>query len=182
MLFALGTTSTPKINGINQALQSYACLQWQDVKIRGFKVSSGVPDMPLTLADLRLWAKNRTEEVRRLCPEADFFVGMEWGVYQDSVGDEYWLTGLVYIENSQGEGHYGYSCHMPVPEKIVAALHDGSGRDLEQIMEDWGATHGIGDAQGCFGLWSADMLTRTDQFRFATQCAIVPFFNEYYSL
>lgn len=59
--------------------------------------------MPLTLADLRDGAKNRAEEVRRLCPEANFFVGMEGGVYRDSIGDEYWLTGLVYIENEAGE-------------------------------------------------------------------------------
>ncbi len=59
--------------------------------------------MPLTLLDLRMGAKNRAEEVRRLCPEAKFFVGMEGGVYRDGVGDEYWLTGIVYMENEAGE-------------------------------------------------------------------------------
>ncbi len=33
--------------------------------------------MPLTLHELREGAKNRAGEVRRLCPEANFFVGME---------------------------------------------------------------------------------------------------------
>lgn len=71
---------------------------------------------------------------------------------------------------------------MPVPEKVLTGLLDGSGRDLEQIMEDLGEVPGIGDTHGSFGVWSANMITRTDQFRLATQCAIVPFFNEYYSL
>lgn len=62
---------------------------------------------------------------------------MEGGIYQDSVGEEYWLTGIVYIEDITGEGHYGYSCHMPVPEKVREKLFDGSGRDLEQIMEEF---------------------------------------------
>lgn len=55
--------------------------------------------MPLTLAELRTGAQNRAAAVRLLSPEADYFVGMEGGVYRDSVGDDYWLTGLVYMEN-----------------------------------------------------------------------------------
>ena len=47
-------------------------------------------------------------------------------------------------------------------------------------MEGFGEVAGSGDRHGSFGIWSADMLTRTDQFRLATQCAIVPFFNSYY--
>lgn len=180
MFFALGTTNIPKTNAIHEALDSCPYLQCQDVEVKWYKVSSGVPDMPLTLEDLRTWAKNRTREVRNLCPEADFFIGMEGGVYQDSVWEEYWLTGIVYIENARGIGHYGYSCHMPVPEKVLMWLLDWSGRDLEQIMEGFGEVAGIGDRHGSFGIWSADMLTRTDQFRLATQCAIVPFFNSYY--
>jgi len=59
--------------------------------------------MPMSLDDIRIGAKNRVEEVRRLCPEAHFFVGMEAGVYQDSVGEESWLMGTVYIEDREGE-------------------------------------------------------------------------------
>ena len=97
------------------------------------------------------------------------------GVYRDSIGDEYWLTWIVYIENVAWVGHFGYSCHMPVPVQVVEKLHDGSGRDLEQVMHEICGVENIGDHAGSFALWSSDMLTRTDQFRLATQCAIVPF-------
>ncbi len=78
-------------------------------------------------------------------------------------------------------GHFGYSCHMPVPVQVVEKLHDGSGRDLEQVMHEICGVENIGDHAGSFALWSSDMLTRTDQFRLATQCAIVPFFSPFYS-
>ncbi len=182
MLFALGTTNIPKTNAIREALTTCPYLIWQEIQIQGFKVASGVADMPLTLADLRTGAKNRAQDVRRLCPEANFFIGMEWGVYEDSVWGEYWLTGIVYIEDIEGEWHYGYACHMPVPDKVRDKLLDGTGRDLEQIMEEFWEESGIGDTHGSFGVWSANMVTRTDQFRLATQCAIVPFFNQYYHL
>ncbi len=77
---------------------------------------------------------------------------------------------------------FGYSCHMPVPAIVAEKLCDGSGLDLEQIMEWLWEKPGIGDRDGSFGVWSANMITRTDQFRLATQCALVPFFSRFYSL
>lgn len=71
---------------------------------------------------------------------------------------------------------------MPVPSQVVEKLHDGSGRDLEQIMHEIAGVENIGDHAGSFALWSNNMLTRTDQFRLATQCAMVPFFSPFYEL
>jgi len=181
MLFALGTTNTPKTNAIREALTTCPYLLGVDVDIQGYRVASWIPDMPLTLAELRTGAKNRAIAVRLLCPEANYFVGMEGGVYRDSVWEEHWLTGLVYMENRDWQGHFGYSCHMPVPEIVVQKLYDGSGRDLEQIMHEIAGVENIGDHAGSFALWSSNMLTRTDQFRLATQCAIVPFFSSFYT-
>lgn len=64
----------------------------------------------------------------------------------------------------------------------MRGLHDGSGRDIDQIIESLGAPAGTSHSCGSFGMWTDMMLSRGDQFRLATQCAIVPFFNEYYSL
>lgn len=77
MLFALGTTNVPKTNALRDALSVCPYLQEHEIDISGFKVASGVPEMPLTLSELREGSKNRANEVRRLCPEANFFVGME---------------------------------------------------------------------------------------------------------
>lgn len=71
---------------------------------------------------------------------------------------------------------------MSVPQQVVEKLHDGSRRDLEQIMHEISGVKDIGDHAGSFALWSHGMLTRTDQFRLATQCVLVPFFSEFYSL
>ncbi len=60
---------------------------------------------------------------------------MEGGVYQDYEGENYWIMGVVYIENQDGIGHYGYSYHLEVPQSVAAILFDGRGLDLEQIMQ-----------------------------------------------
>ena len=101
-------------------------------------------------------------------------------MYADFIGGEHWLAGVVYIENHLQEGHFAYTCHMPVPQAVVAGLHDGSDRDLDQVVESLGAPPDTGDSHGSFGLWSDMMLSRGDQFRLATQCAIAPFFNTFY--
>ncbi len=59
--------------------------------------------MPTTLEELRTGAKNRAVSTRQELPNADYFVGMEGGVYQDRVGDEYWYVGVVYIERRDGK-------------------------------------------------------------------------------
>jgi non-canonical (house-cleaning) NTP pyrophosphatase len=69
---------------------------------------------------------------------------------------------------------------MRVPDAVATKLFDGTGKDLEQIMASLGLPADIGDHHGSYAAWSDNMLTRTDQFRMATQCAIVPFFNKYY--
>ena len=181
MLFALGTTNTPKTNALRDALSVCPYFQGHEINITGFKVASWVPEMPLTLLELREGAKNRAQEVRRLCPEANFFIGMEWGVYHDTIGTESWLMGVVYIEDRASEGHFAYTCHMPVPPAVVLWLHDGSWRDLDQIVESLGAPPDTGDTHGSFGLWSDLMLPRSDQLRLAVQSAISPFFNDFYT-
>jgi non-canonical (house-cleaning) NTP pyrophosphatase len=77
MLFALGTKNIPKTQALRLALENCPYMAGHDIDIQGFKVASGVSDMPLTLSELREGAKNRAQEVRRLYPEAHFFVGME---------------------------------------------------------------------------------------------------------
>lgn len=182
MLFALSTKNTPKTQALRDALSGCPYFVWNEIEIVWFKVASWVPEMPMTLEDIRVGAKNRVAEVRRLCPEAHFFVGMEAGVYPDSVGEESWLMGAVYIEDKGGEGHYGYTCHIPVPQVVMRGLHDGSGRDIDQIIESLGAPAGTSHSCGSFGMWTDMMLSRGDQFRLATQCAIAPFFNSFYKL
>lgn len=82
MHFAIGTTNAPKSEAIEYVLATSPYTS--GASFSPHKVPSGVPDMPTTLQELRTGAKNRAIYTRREEPNADFFVGMEGGVYQDS--------------------------------------------------------------------------------------------------
>ncbi len=179
MHFAIGTTNKPKSEAIEYVLNSCPYTTGK-ATFSGYKVSSWVPDMPTTLEEIRTGAKNRAIHCRRECKEADYFIGMEWGVYKDYEWEEYWLLGVVYIENRDGVWYFGYSCHLRVPERVAEGLFDGQWRDLEQVVHALGGTENIGDKQGSFHEWTDGMLSRREQFIMATQCAIAPFFNRFY--
>jgi inosine/xanthosine triphosphatase len=82
MHFAIGTTNKPKSEAIEYVLATSPYTS--GATFSNHKVASGVPDMPKTLSELRTGAKNRAVYTRRESPDADYFVGMEGGVYQDT--------------------------------------------------------------------------------------------------
>lgn len=82
MHFAIGTTNKPKSEAIKHVLLNSPYTA--GATSSNHRVESGVPDMPTTLEELRTGAKNRAIYTRREKPGADYFVGMEGGVYQDT--------------------------------------------------------------------------------------------------
>jgi non-canonical (house-cleaning) NTP pyrophosphatase len=88
--------------------------------------------------------------------------------------------GVVYIEDRDGRGHYGYSYHLEVPRCVAERLYDGRGHDLEMIMHELSGEAHIGDSGGSPSLWSDGMLIRKDEFISASQAALAPFFNRFY--
>lgn len=79
MKIAIGTTSTPKIAGVQEAIQ--ACPYFDDVQgnIEYIleKVPSGVADMPLSLEITLEGARNRAMNLIKKGIDADFYVGIE---------------------------------------------------------------------------------------------------------
>ncbi len=179
MHFAIGTTNKPKSEAIEYVLGTCSYTAWKTT-FSNHKVGSWVSDMPTTLEEIRTGAKNRAIYCRREKSDADYFVGMEWGVYKDYEWENYWIMGVVYIENREWVGHYGYSYHLEVPESVAERLYDGRWRDLEEIMHELSWEANIGDAGGSPSLWTDGMLIRKDEFIFWAQAAIAPFFNEFY--
>lgn len=151
----------------------------QKQEIQGRKIfSKGVYE---TIND---WEANfSNEEVRNFSEiiDADYFVGMEWWVYRDSEGENYWYVGVVYIEDSEGRWYWWYSSHLHVPPRVVELLFDGRRLDLEQVMQELTGEENIWDKQGSGYVWSDGQITRTEKFAHATLCALVPHFSKFYS-
>lgn len=180
MHFAVGTKNKPKREAVESVLRTSAYTKNIPYSISYHAVSSWVSDMPTTLTELRNGAKNRAILTRREASDADYYIGMEWGVYQDYVWEEYWLVGVVYIEDQEGRGYFWYSAHLRVPTPIVEGLFDGRWRDLEEIIEDILGEASVGDKEGSFGLFSDGTIPRSEAFAQAIRSALVPHFSKFY--
>lgn len=181
MHFIIGTTNIPKSEAIEEVLNNSPYINWGSI-ISKYKVNSGVPDMPLTLKDIRNWAKNRVQALKSLDSTWDFYIWMEWWVYKDYESNDYWIMWVVYIEDRNWEWHYWYSYHLEVPKTVIKMLHDWDKKDLEVIMHELWADKNIWDKWGSPSVWSDGTLIRKDEFIYAAKAAIAPFFNTYYKM
>jgi non-canonical (house-cleaning) NTP pyrophosphatase len=91
-------------------------------------------------------------------------------------------AGIVFLENwayvcdSAGRGSFGQSGAIAIPEPLAARVVD-DGVELAAAIDEYAGGRGIRDAQGAWGVLTANMITRQDAFRTAVINAFAPFFN-----
>lgn len=75
MKIAIGTLRAPKVAGIQKAVES--CPYFQDIQsevtYHPHNVESGISDMPLSVEEIMLGAKNRAQNLRPI-ESADYYV------------------------------------------------------------------------------------------------------------
>lgn len=74
MIIVVGTTSALKVKAVQAA--------FEDATVIGVKTSSGVPEQPLE-EETEQGAKNRLSEAKRLHPDADLYIGIENGIFNE---------------------------------------------------------------------------------------------------
>lgn len=179
MKIIIGTESPPKVQAIKEAIEKCPYFQGQDIELVSIKADSDISDMPTSMTENMLGAKNRAHNAQKIHSDADFYIGMEWGT--DFIGDKSYLFGVVYILSKNGNGHFGVSNMVEVPR----IFHDKIYYEKQELWPILSEITGVSDASkknGAFGAWTDDIFTRKDQFMFAFLSAIAPFYNTYYSL
>ncbi|MCD5382665.1 DUF84 family protein [Candidatus Gracilibacteria bacterium] len=177
MKFIIGTTNPAKLKAIEEGIAKCNYFDGEKVEIIGEKMNSNVSDMPISLEENMQGAKNRAENLKKKGIEGNFFVGMEGGTTK--IGEKAYLFGAIYILDKNGNGHFGLSNFMEVPEKFEKGIYE-DGEELGIILGKETKDKNASKKGGAFGAWSDGNLTRTDQFVFAFLSAIPPFFNKFY--
>lgn len=177
MLIAIWTLRKPKIEAVQAAFQNCPYFQWQTIEYTSQKTSSDVSDMPLSLDETMLWAKNRVQNLKKAIPNADFYIWLEG--WTSKIGDKYFLLWTTYIEDSNWKWHYGFSPMMEIPQNIQHEIYNNK-RDLWIVIEELSNKNDVKSNNGTFWELSNDMISRTQWFKITTQAAIAPFFNKYF--
>ena len=184
LIIAVGSTRRPKLDGVRDAIAEFGPrLDPQaEFEIVGVEAPSGVPDTPLSRAEMMQGARNRAERLRRIAIERsepwNYFVGVEGGleILADGHARLVFLENWAYVLDRSGHGSFGQSGAVAVPEPLAARVVD-EGIDLAQAVDAFAGMHGIRDAQGAWGVLTRDLVTRRDAFRQAVINAFAPFYN-----
>ena len=78
MKIVIWTQSAPKVEAIKEAINKSPYFNWDIVEIIDLKVSSEISDMPTSIEENMIWAKNRAINSKKEISDADFYIWMEW--------------------------------------------------------------------------------------------------------
>jgi non-canonical (house-cleaning) NTP pyrophosphatase len=173
---ALWTKSPPKVAAIEEAIEKCVYFEGKDIEIIPLKVESWISDMPITIEENMVWAKNRAQNCKKEV-EADFYIWMEW--WTNIFWEKAYLFWVIYILDKNGKWHFGMSNMMEVPEYFRWKIYDEK-LELWPILSEVTKEEWASQKWWAFAHWSDDMFTRKDQFILAFLSWIVPFFNKYY--
>ncbi len=179
MILAIWTKSPPKANAVKNIAKKLSYFKNLNLEFIPTKADSEVSDMPLSLDETLLWAKNRVKNTRTIHPDADFYIGMEW--WTQIIWDKAYIFWVNYVENNSGEGHYGFTSMMEIPQKIQYWLYK-EWKELWPLMSEISWEENIGHKNWSFWLWTEDAIIRQTEFENAFICAISPFYNTYYKI
>ncbi len=179
MKIAIWTTRAPKVDWIKKWVSECPYFDWVNVEYILESVPSDISDMPLSIEETMLWAKNRAGNLKKAWIIADFYIWIEW--WTTEIWDKKYIWWIVYIEDNSGKWHYGFSPMMEVPSKVEKMLYI-DWLELGPVMWELSWKTDIRSENGSMWAWSNDMLTREAEFTSAFKAAISPFFNDYYKM
>jgi inosine/xanthosine triphosphatase len=180
---AVGSARRPKLNAVTEALQSFGGLlgNGAEFDVAGYDVESGVRHTPLSREELMRGARYRAEALIHLAQHNNeswhYFVGLEGGfdVVAEESGRRVFLESWAYVTDGSF-GHYGRSGGVEIPPALAHEVLD-NGVELSVAIDRFAGAVGIRDAQGAWGILSANLITRQEAFRVALVAAFAPFYN-----
>ena len=183
LIIAVGSARKPKLAAVREAVDGMAdqLPVGSSVEIVGVEVESGVNHTPLSREESMRGARQRAEALKTMAREEsnpwNYFVGLEGGL--DSIVENgerrVFLESWAYVSDGT-RGHFGRSGAVELPEALAEEVFV-KGTELSIAIDQFAGEAGIRDAQGAWGVLSANKITRQEAFRVALIAAFAPFFN-----
>jgi len=174
IIVAVGSMRRPKLDAVRHAVAVLSPIfAWSAaVEVLGVEVSSGVRHTPLSREETMSGARNRAEAALRIAREKseswEYFVGLEGGidvVYED--GNRWaFLENWAYVADASGQGAFGQSGAIALPEALAARVVD-EGVELAEAIDAYAGQTGVRDAQGAWGVLTHNLISRQDSYRIA---------------
>ena len=170
MIVAIGSKNPTKTQAVKNIFKKY----FQNIKIIGVEVRSGVKEQPQNINEAFYGALTRAQEAIRNVKNASYGVGIEGGIHKYQHG---WMEqSVVVITDSKGKIGVGSSGALLLPRKVVEKIKKGY--TLEQAVDNLFGTSKIGRGIGAFGLFTKGVITRTSGMEHGVAFALSIFLHE----
>jgi inosine/xanthosine triphosphatase len=176
IIVALGSIQRPKVEAVESAFAKM--YPKEEIKIVTQKVSSGVSDQPRGLEETSKGAYNRAQNLIKNDIKADFYLGIEGGVWlNDLLGkDKFFLIGAIYITDGKTDSlSYGEAVELPNYAKVEIM---DKNRELAPVAEEMFSKLNVRGTNGTVGELTNDLITRKQSFENGILMAMAKFYNK----
>ena len=165
-LVALATANPVKLDAARRGFER--AFGAASIELRALDVSSGVSDTPRSDAETLRGAEQRAAAARDLCPEADFWVGIEGGVAE--CAGALAAFGWVVVRGGDAWGR-ARTAAFCLPDAVAERVRRGV--DLadacDEVLGDGAQT------RGAVGLLTRGAIDRAELYAHAMTLALIPF-------
>lgn len=168
-----------KIDSVKLSAEKCHYFDGETIQVNGKNVASDISDMPLSMDEVMLWAKNRAHNLKKSWEDADYYIGVEGGT--TIIWEKAYLFGVTHILHSSWEEHLWFTTFMEVPEYFRKWIYE-EWKELWPMEDEVNKVENVWQKNGSFGMWTDDLLSRRGSFEISFFCAIAPFYNRNYKL
>jgi inosine/xanthosine triphosphatase len=171
MKVIIASKNPVKINAVKAAF-SEAFLDI-DFEFKGIASDSGVPDQPIGEKQTFQGAKNRLDFIQNSEPKADYWVGIEGGINNDSDGSmEAFAWMIIRSESKEGKAR---TANFYLPKQISTLVNGGM--ELGHADDKIFGKSNSKQSSGSVGILTQYKLNRTEYYSHAILLALIPFLN-----
>ena len=173
---ALGSTQQPKVEAIKSAFAKI--YPGEEIELIAQKSSSGVDDQPRSVEETSLGAYNRAQNLIKAGVKADFYIGIEGGVWLNNfLGKEkFFLIGAVYVTDGKIDS-LAYSGAIELSDYAKLEIIDKK-RELAPVAEEMFSKANVRGTNGTVGELTNDFITRAQSFENGILMAMAKFYNK----
>lgn len=168
MKIVVASKNPVKVNATNLGFRTY----FNEAKVQGVSVESGVPDQPKSDEETLKGAINRAENARKEFYDADFWVGIEGGL--SVTNNEIEAFAWIVILSGEKKGKARTSTFQ-LPRKVAELIADGY--ELGEANDILFKQENSKQKSGAVGLLTGNKINRTALYKQAVELALVPFLN-----
>lgn len=142
------------------------------IEVTGIAAPSGVSDQPMTDSETLTGARNRAENCKRTYPKANYWVGIEGGIADQSEKMEAFAWVSILSASKEGQAR---TATFQLPSKIRSLVLEGIELGLADDMVF--KRKNSKQSNGAVGILTQDIINRVEYYEPAVILALIPFMN-----